>query len=188
VKLIVGLGNPGPDYARTRHNVGFRVVDLLGQRFGVDLGSRKFAGYFGKGTIRGESVALLKPLTFMNRSGQAVLEARQFYRLENADLLVISDDVALELGRLRIRKAGSAGGHNGLSDIIARLGADDFPRLRMGIGRPPGNQVSYVLGPFAPDEEPVVEQMVARAADAAECWAVEGADAAMNKFNLGPAA
>lgn len=184
MKLIVGLGNPGAEYVRTRHNVGFRVVDALAARWEIDLGSRKFHARFGKGAIRGEPAALLEPQTYMNRSGLSVLEARQFYQLGLADLLVISDDLALDVGRLRIRKGGSAGGHNGLADIIGRLGSEDYARLRIGIGRVAGSQTPHVLGAFAAEEEPLIDEAVKRAADAVECWVAEGPDAAMNKFNL----
>jgi PTH1 family peptidyl-tRNA hydrolase len=185
VKLIVGLGNPGKEYERTRHNVGFRAVDLLAGRWRIDMLSEKFHAWFGSGAIRDERVVLLKPTTFMNRSGQAVQAAGKFYQLELADLLVVSDDVALDLGRLRIRKQGSAGGHNGLSDIIRRIGSDEFCRIRIGIGDAPGAvRSSHVLGRFVPEEEEIVEPAIVRCADAVETWLSEGADTAMNRFNV----
>jgi len=186
VRLIVGLGNPGTRYAMTRHNVGFRVVDELGQRHGIELNREKFHAWFGRGTILEEDVVLLKPTTFMNRSGQAVQAAGRFYRLELADLLVLSDDHALPLGRLRLRGAGSAGGHNGLQDVIDRLGSNRFARLRLGIDPPVGDAVSYVLARFGEQEETVVAAACRRAADAVECWLVQGLEAAMNRFNADP--
>lgn len=188
MKLIVGLGNPGKEYANTRHNVGFRVVDLLGRRWNIEMLSEKFHAWFGSGNAGGERVVMLKPTTFMNRSGQAVMAAGKFYQLELADLLVVCDDVALEPGRLRIRKQGSAGGHNGLADIIQRLGNDAWCRLRIGIGDAPGAvRSSHVLGRFEADEVEMMDRAVCRAADAVETWLREGADAAMNRFNVDPA-
>lgn len=184
VKLIVGLGNPGKTYERTRHNVGFRVVDALAGRWGLEMLSEKFHAWFAKGAARGEQVVLLKPTTFMNRSGQAVLAAGRFYRLELADLLVVYDDVALDVGRLRIRKKGSAGGHNGLGDVIERLGTDEVCRLRIGIGKPIGSQTQYVLSPFEESEQACIESAIVRAADAVERWISDGADAAMNAYNV----
>jgi PTH1 family peptidyl-tRNA hydrolase len=186
VKLIVGLGNPGPKYAGTRHNVGFDVVDKLAGRWQVGMGAEKFHGWFGVGEFGGERVGLLKPTTYMNRSGQAVLAAGQFYKLELADLMVVVDDHALPLGRIRIRQSGSSGGHNGLEDIIARLGSDDWCRLRVGIGEPVGDMKNYVLSGYDESEKPVIEAGIVRAANAVECWVTEGPDAAMNKFNFEP--
>ncbi len=183
VKLIVGLGNPGTRYAATRHNLGFRVVDELAGRHVIDIGQEKFHGGFGSGSIGNQRVVLLKPTTFMNRSGQAVHAAGAFYRLELNELLVISDDMALPLGKLRLRPGGSAGGQKGLGDIINRLGSDAFARLRIGIDPPVGDPVDYVLTRFSPDEQPAIEQAVKRAADAVECWVANGIDAAMNQYN-----
>ncbi len=183
MKLIVGLGNPGPRYAGTRHNVGFDVVDLLASRWGVGMQSEKFHAWFGLGETGGERVALLKPTTYMNRSGQAVLAAGKFYKLELPDMLVIVDDHALPLGRLRMRKDGSAGSHNGLQDIVDRLGSENWCRLRIGIGESVGDPKDYVLSRFAEPEEAVIRVARARAADAIECWIKNGPDLAMTKFN-----
>lgn len=183
MKLIVGLGNPGSKYAGTRHNVGFQVVDRLAARWGIDLRTEKFHGYFGLGEVATERVALLKPLTFMNRSGRAVAAAGRFYKLELSELLVIVDDHALPLGRLRIREKGSAGGHNGLQDIIDRVGSSDWCRLRIGIGEPLGDPSGYVLGRFHDSELPVLEAVFDRAVDAAACWIKDGPDLAMTRFN-----
>ena len=153
MKLIVGLGNPGRQYERTRHNLGFMVADLLASRWSISL-AIKGSGAFGRGSIAGQPAGLLKPMTYMNRSGQAVLEVVQFYKLPLSDLLVISDDLDLPVGRVRMRAKGSAGGHKGLGDIIQRLGSDEFARIRIGIGRPDrGDAVDYVLSPFRPDEQ-----------------------------------
>lgn len=183
MKLIVGLGNPGTRYAATRHNAGFRVADELAVRHDIEMRTEKFHGYFGRGSISGTEAILLKPTTFMNRSGQAVQAAGRFYRLELSDLLVISDDVALPLGRIRLRRGGGAGGHNGLQDVIDRAGNDGFARLRVGVDAPLGSQVDYVLSEFGPDERSVAEDSFRRAADAVECWISEGIEAAMNRFN-----
>jgi PTH1 family peptidyl-tRNA hydrolase len=187
MKLIVGLGNPGPRYARTRHNVGLRVLEAVGGRAGVALDARRFAGRFGEGMLGGELVGLLAPETFMNRSGEAVAQA--LAELPVADpareLLVIFDDADLPLGRLRLRARGSSGGHNGLADVLDRLGSEEVPRLRFGIGRPaePRDTVAWVLEPFTPGEEDLLALAIPRAADAVECFVREGAAAAMNRFN-----
>ncbi len=183
MKLIVGLGNPGPKYAGTRHNVGFDVVDLLAARWGVGMQSEKFHAWFGSGEFGGSQVALLKPTTYMNRSGQAVLAAGKFYKLELPDLLVIVDDHALPLGRLRMRKDGSAGGHNGLQDIVDRVGSDAWCRLRIGIGGSVGDPKNFVLSRFAESEEMVIRIARMRAADAVECWVGDGPDLTMTRFN-----
>ncbi len=186
MKLIVGLGNPGPEYAGTRHNVGFDVVDRLARRFAPGAAPRsKFAGLAIDAEIGGEKCMLLKPMTFMNLSGRSVLEAMQFFKLEaSRDLLVIVDDLALPCGSIRLRPDGSSGGHNGLSDIGLKLGSNYWARLRIGID-PPGRvrQSDYVLGKFSPDQQPRVEASMAEAALAAEAWATRGLQEAMNRFN-----
>src|SRR5205085_7432881 len=154
MKLIVGLGNPGREYANTRHNIGFRVLDELARRHAIDLTRRKFSGVIGSGSIAGEQVLLLKPETYMNLSGRSVREALTFHKLEPSDLLVIVDDLALPLAKLRIREKGSAGGHNGLTSIVNELGTDEFARLRIGIGWIEGKRmVGHVLGAFTAEEE-----------------------------------
>lgn len=183
MKVIVGLGNPGERYRHTRHNLGYMVVDELARRHGLDLTQEKFHAWFGLGDILGEKVALAKPTTFMNRSGQAVLAIGRFYKLELPDLLIVTDDLALPLGRLRLRPSGSAGGHNGLLDIAARLGTQDFARLRIGIDAAAGNAVQHVLSEFDEREQAQVAASVRRAADAVECWISSGIQAAMNAFN-----
>jgi len=186
VKLIVGLGNPGAKYAGTRHNVGFEVVDRVASRGGIGLTTEKFHGWFGRGDVCGEPVVLLKPTTFMNRSGRAVLAAGRFYQIELEDLLVVVDDMALPVGRIRIRRMGSSGGHKGVQDIIDRLGTDAWCRLRLGVGERIGDPLSYPLSRFDDGEQPIVQQSYERAADAVACWIEHGAEAAMNRFNSGP--
>jgi len=186
VKLIVGLGNPGTKHAGTRHNVGFRVIDELARRCQADLSQEKFHAWFARATVAEQEVILLKPTTFMNRSGPAVLAAGRFYRLELGDLLVISDDLALPLGKLRLRGQGGAGGHNGLQDIIDRLGSEVFARLRIGIDPPIGDPVGWVLSRFSEAEESVAAAACCRAADAVECWIERGTECAMNRYNVEP--
>lgn len=184
MRLVVGLGNPGVKYEGTRHNVGFRVVDELSRRHGIDVSRSRFSGLTGNGSIGSEQVILLKPGTFMNLSGRSVREGLAFYKLLPGDLLVVSDDMALPLGRLRLRKSGSAGGHNGLASVVQELGGDQFARLRIGIEQVAGERmVGHVLGSFTRFEEEIIGPAVARAADAVECWLADGIDAAMNRFN-----
>lgn len=184
MKLVAGLGNPGSKYARTRHNAGFFVVEELSRRWSYGRARKQFNGLLADGTIRGERVLLLEPQTYMNLSGVSVREATTFLKIDTADLLVVVDDMALPVGRLRMRPRGSAGGHNGLTSIIQQLGTDAFARLRIGIGQVAGERmVGHVLGAFSSEEEPVVERAIQTAADAVECWIVEGTDAAMTKFN-----
>lgn len=190
-RLIVGLGNPGEKYARTRHNVGFDVIDALSKRWGVDLtGNRKFQGDFGEGFAKpGYKVGLLKPSTYMNRSGQSVRAVVDWYKLAPEAVLVVYDDMALPLGRLRVRPTGSAGGHNGMKSLIAHLGSQNFPRIRVGIGS--GDLVSdrdravvaHVLGKFRPDEKPLVQTTLDWAVEAIEEVLFKGMEAAMSDFN-----
>lgn len=188
MKLVVGLGNPGPEYDGTRHNVGFEVVDRLARRWAdpaASVAKSRFSGLVVEATIRDEKVLLLKPLTYMNLSGKAVAEAIRFYKLSPADdLLVVVDDTALECGSVRLKPAGGAGGHNGLTDVTRLLGTDTWPRLRIGIDKP--GQIplkNYVLGRFTPEQKPLVDASLDEAADAAACWASEGLASAMNRFN-----
>lgn len=183
MKLIVGLGNPGLKYAETRHNVGFCTIDELASRWRIGTDREKFHAWFGKGEICGEPAVLLKPTTFMNRSGQAVVAAGRFYRLEHADLVVVADDLALPLGRLRLRPGGSAGGHRGLQDIISRMGTEEFARLRIGIDSAIGDAADYVLSRFNAQENAIVERVIPRSVDAIECWITSGAEEAMNRYN-----
>lgn len=186
MKVIVGLGNPGPEYRETRHNVGFTVVDELVNRWRVaDQWREKFEALQIK-TLRGEDgVIIAKPLTFMNRSGQSVAAIAGFYKIEPADVFVIVDEAALPLGRLRARRDGSAGGHNGLKSIIEHLGTTAFPRMRVGVGRGDNRRdlADHVLGRFAASERETVSAAVLRAADAAEMFLSDGIERVMNAFN-----
>lgn len=185
MKLIVGLGNPGREYEQSRHNVGFWVVDALARRWSVAVSRRRHEALCGSGVWEQERVALLKPQTYMNRSGQSVAAALGFYQASAGDLLVVVDDMALPLGQLRLRGQGLSGGHHGLADIIERLGREDFSRLRVGIGAAaPGTAVAYVLGRFTREEEAVMTEAVERAAEAAQCWLEKGLEAAMNRYNV----
>jgi len=184
VKLIVGLGNPGPRYVRNRHNVGYQCVKRMAQRYGLTSGKVMFKAYLTSGQIAGVKVILARPLTFMNLSGQAVRPLLHWYRIDLSDLLVIYDDLDLPLGRIRLRKKGGAGGHRGVRSVIETLGTQAFPRLRIGIGRPVrGDPRDYVLSDFTPDELAVMEDAYQKAVAAIELFITEGIDAAMNRFN-----
>jgi PTH1 family peptidyl-tRNA hydrolase len=186
MKLIVGLGNPGPEYRDTRHNVGFLVVDALVERWRVGDEWREKFGALQIKTMRGEeTVIVAKPLTFMNLSGQAVAAVAGFYKIELGDILIVTDDVALPLGRLRARREGGAGGHNGLKSLIQSLGTQAFARMRVGVGRGDTRRdlADHVLGRFAADERDTVSAAVLRAADASEVFLSEGIERVMNVFN-----
>jgi PTH1 family peptidyl-tRNA hydrolase len=185
MKLIVGLGNIGRQYQKTRHNVGFEVLDALTIRNPGGSTKEKFDGRIMDLTILGERALLLWPYTLMNRSGQSVIAAAAFYQVPNEDLLIVCDDFNLPLGKLRFRSQGSAGGQKGLEDIIKRLGTDEFSRLRVGIGPVPNSwdAADFVLSRFSPAERPEIEDMIQNAADAVECWVREGIEVGMNKFN-----
>jgi len=191
VKLVVGLGNPGRRYAATRHNVGWRVLEVVARRVGISLAQERYGGRFGVGSLAGQRVGLLQPCTWMNASGRAVAEAREGLEIHDpTKLLVVSDDLDLPLGRLRLRSGGGAGGHRGLAHVIACLGTAQIPRLRVGIGRPPpGTEaVEWVLQDFSEDERPCLEVALSRAADALACFIAEGIEAAMDRFNAAPPA
>jgi PTH1 family peptidyl-tRNA hydrolase len=185
MKLVVGLGNPGPKYDGTRHNVGFAAVDLLAARHGVawEAAPRGVEALVGR--WRAEDVVLAKPLTFMNLSGTAIVGLLQFYKIDVADMIVVVDEVQLETGRIRVRPEGSSGGHNGLKSIVASLGTMAFPRLRIGVGRGDSRRdlADHVLARFDPAERDVVQDSVARAADAVETFVADGVQAAMARYN-----
>jgi PTH1 family peptidyl-tRNA hydrolase len=187
MKLIVGLGNPGREYRDTRHNVGFMVIDELARRHQLTmaLAPAQVPETFVAKKYGAEALLVAKPLTFMNRSGDAVAALARYYDITASDVLVVVDEVALPFGRLRARARGSAGGHNGLKSVIERLGTQEFPRLRLGVGRGDSRRdlADHVLSKFEPDERAELEMFIARAADAAEMFAVEGILPVMNKYN-----
>jgi PTH1 family peptidyl-tRNA hydrolase len=185
MKLIVGLGTPGDKYKETRHNVGFEVLGRLAKKFGAGTPRARFQGETVEATIADQKVLLLTPLTYMNASGGSVLAARDFYKIENTELLIICDDFNLPLAKLRLRAKGTAGGQNGLADVIRRLGTEEIPRLRIGVGAPVEGRgaTSHVLGRFLKDDQPIIAEALDRATDAAVLWVKFGLEAAMNKYN-----
>jgi PTH1 family peptidyl-tRNA hydrolase len=185
MKLIVGLGNPGRKYAATRHNVGFHVVAELAHRYGQGRARSRFRGEAVEAAIGGEKVLLLCPHTYMNRSGPSVVEARDFYKVELSDLLVICDDFNLPLARLRFRAKGSSGGQKGLQDIVRCLGSDQFSRLRIGIGAPPEHWdvADFVLSKFSAEDAKLMNDAVQQAADASADWTSDGIEFCMNRYN-----
>lgn len=184
-KLIVGLGNPGKEYERTRHNVGFAIVDAFAHRHRIAITKRDHHALVGDGRVGETRVFLLKPQTYMNLSGQAVASFLRQKPLPVTDILVVTDDIALPLGKLRLRAEGSAGGHNGLKSLIAHLHGQAFPRLRVGVGAPrdPAVQIDFVLGQFSRHEQADVDEQIDRAGAALETWLNEGIETAMNQFN-----
>jgi PTH1 family peptidyl-tRNA hydrolase len=185
VKLLVGLGNPGRAYEGTRHNVGFDVLDVLARRAGEPIRRARFSGETLPVTMRGIPALLLWPLTWMNLSGTSVLAARDFYKIDDADILVICDDFQLPIDTIRLRAGGSGGGQNGLADVLNRLGKTTIPRLRVGVGPMPvgWKSADFVLGKFSKAEREGISGALERAADAAEEWAAVGIQAAMNRYN-----
>lgn len=181
--LIVGLGNPGKEYEKTRHNIGFEAIDYIANKYNIDVNRAKFKGVCGEGFIGSEKVILLKPTTYMNLSGESIREVVNFYKLSEEDIVVLYDDISLEVGRMRIREKGSAGGHNGIKSIIANLGCDVFPRIKIGVGQPKGNLVSHVLGRFAKEEEELLESVIEASAEAIKVIMADSTKDAMNKFN-----
>ena len=187
--LIVGLGNPGAEYQNTRHNVGFRALDLLAERHKIDTRKTEKRAFVGYGKINDVPVVLAKPFTFMNLSGESVAPLLRMLSLTPADLIVLYDEMDLPVGRIRVRPDGSAGGHNGIKSLIQHLGTQEFPRVKIGVGRPGGGPtIDHVLGKFGRAELEPIQAAIARAVDAAECIVAEGTVAAMNRFNSAPPA
>lgn len=189
-QLIVGLGNPEKKYEQTRHNIGFEAIDLLASRWDISVSeNRRFQGFFGEGVgPKGAKIRVLKPLTYMNRSGQAIRAVTDWYKIPSTSVLTIYDDMDLPMGRMRLRLSGSAGGHNGMKSTIAHLGTQDFPRLRIGIGKPADagvdrSTVSYVLGKFSPDEKPIISEVLQLVGDAVELSIKQGVEKAMSLYN-----
>jgi PTH1 family peptidyl-tRNA hydrolase len=184
IKLIVGLGNPGTRYARSRHNVGFMLAERLARAHALRFARKRFNAEIAEDTLGAVRVMIAKPQTYMNACGEAVGRMFAFYKIAPADLLIVYDDLDLPLGKMRLRPKGSAGGHHGMESIIARVGTSDFPRLRVGISRPnPDDDIDHVLGSFDPAERAVMDDTFARAVEAIEAWVANGIDAAMNRFN-----
>lgn len=184
--LIVGLGNPGAEYAKTRHNIGFRCLDILAETLGCSVDKGKFQGLYGQTTYRGKKVYLLKPLTYMNLSGQSVLQLSAYFRIPPQRIIVLFDDISLEPGRLRVRPSGSAGGHNGIKSIIGELGSQDFPRVKIGVGgkpHPDFDLADWVLSPFSSQEEKALSVSLKNGADAALTIMEQGVSAAANAYN-----
>ena len=184
--LIVGLGNPGDQYENTRHNVGFRALDELAEIANVSVQKLKYKALTNTATVSGCKVLLMKPVTYMNLSGEAVGEAARFFKIPPERVIVLSDDTSLPVGKLRIRKSGSAGGHNGLKSIIQHLGTDQFPRVKIGVGEKPHpdyDMADWVLGKFPPADKKVIDEMVQKAAKAVEYYMKDGPEKAMGKFN-----
>lgn len=183
--IIAGLGNPTREYEKTRHNVGFEVIDVLADLLGTTVEEKKFKGCYGRGIIGGEKVLLLKPQTFMNLSGESIRAASDFYKVDPEHIIIIYDDISLDVGQLRIRKKGSAGGHNGIKNIIAHLGTQEFPRIKVGVGDKPKKMdlADYVLSRFSKEDRAAMEDAFKEAAKAVEVMITEGMDIAMNQFN-----
>ena len=183
--IIAGLGNPTKEYEKTRHNAGFDAIDVLAEKHGIQITERKYKAFCGTGFIGGERVLLAKPQTFMNASGESLREAADFYKIRPEQVIVIYDDISLRVGQLRIRTKGSAGGHNGIKSIIAHLGSQDFPRIKIGVGAKPDRMdlADYVLSRFSQTDRQMMEDACQDAADAVEFMLADGADAAMNRYN-----
>ena len=184
--LIVGLGNPGKEYEKTRHNCGFRALDILASKLGCKVDKNKFQGLYGQANYKGKKLLLLKPLTYMNLSGRSVLQLSAYFHVPPQQIIVLFDDISLPPGRLRIRADGSAGGHNGIKSIIAEVGSQNFPRVKIGVGakaHPEQDLADHVLSSFSAQEEKALAPALERAADAALCILETGTQAAANRFN-----
>jgi PTH1 family peptidyl-tRNA hydrolase len=185
MKIVVGLGNPTREYEGTRHNVGFSVIQRISDEYNIPVETKKHKALIGKGIIEGEKVILAKPQTYMNLSGESVRELLDYYKCDNSDLIVVYDDISLDVGRIRLRAKGSAGGHNGIKNIIAQLGTDVFDRIKVGVGEKPKQMdlVDYVLGRFSKDELEIIREGTDRAAKAVAQIISQGIEKAMNEFN-----
>lgn len=181
--LIVGLGNIGKEYEHTRHNVGFDVIDVLSKEYNIPVNREKFRGEYGEGHINNNKVILLKPSTYMNLSGESIIQFVNFYKIPNDNIIIIYDDISLEVGKLRIREKGSAGGHNGIKSIISHLSSDEFPRIKVGVGSPKNDLINHVLGRFNSDEAKIMEKVFDVSAEAVSYILKNNLREAMNKFN-----
>ena len=185
MKIIAGLGNPGAEYAHTKHNVGFMLVDALAERLNAPAWKEDFFSSVTEVCIGGEKVFLVKPLTYMNNSGEAIGPMLSYYKMETDDLTVVHDDMDIPAGMVRIRKKGSSGGHNGIKSVIAHVGGEDFSRVRIGIGRPPAGWtvINHVLAPFSSEDVPKIREAINYLLPAVECIVTDGVDLAMNRYN-----
>lgn len=183
--LIVGLGNPESDYARTRHNMGFDVINKIAKEYEIEMSRNKFDGIYGTGIIENEKVILLKPQTFMNASGESIIQFKNFYKLEDSQILVILDDIELEPGNIRIKRKGSAGSHNGLKSVVYSLKSENFPRIRVGIGKPliDTELIEHVIGHISEEEYTKLEEGIEKAKQATTSIIKDGIEVAMNKYN-----
>ena len=184
--IIVGLGNPEPEYARTRHNMGFDVINILAKKNNIELNRSKFNAIYGTGVIENEKVILIKPQTYMNNSGEAVVEFVRFYKEDLSNLIVIYDDMDTDIGKIRIRTKGGAGSHNGMKSMVKELNTEEFPRIRIGIGKPLNefDRINYVIGNIEEEEYIKLQEGENLGAEAVEYWIKNGIDNAMNKFNI----
>ena len=181
--LIVGLGNPGKEYDGTRHNIGFEAINYIANKYNIELNRIKFKGVFGEGFINNEKIILLKPTTYMNLSGESIREVINFYKIHTDNIIILYDDISLDVGRMRIREKGSAGGHNGIKSIISNLGTDVFPRIKIGVGGAKGSLVSHVLGRFSQEELTVLTKTISATEEAVEMMIIKSIKDAMNKYN-----
>ena len=183
--LIVGLGNPEDEYSKTRHNMGFNTINKLAEKYNIEVKQKKFQALFGSGIINGEKVILLKPQTYMNLSGNSVKEVIDFFKIDLKNLIIIYDDMDIEPGKIKVRKKGSAGGHNGIKSIIQQLGTEEFGRIRIGIGRPEykGDEINYVIGAIPEEDNIKLKEGIEKARDAVIELLKNGIDSSMNKFN-----
>lgn len=181
--LVVGLGNPGDEYKHTRHNVGFDMIDLISSKYNINVNRIKFKGMYGEGIIKNEKVILLKPSTYMNLSGDSIIEVVNFYKIPEDNIIVLYDDISLEVGKIRIRPAGSAGGHNGIKSIISRLGNENFGRIRFGVGKAKGELTSHVLGKFSEQDRKLLDKTLEVGVEALETIIDKGIADAMNRYN-----
>lgn len=183
--LVIGLGNPEAEYSKTRHNMGFNTINKIAQQYNIEINKNRFQGLYESAVIEGQKIILVKPQTYMNLSGNCVKEIADFYKVQKEEILVIYDDMDIEPGKIKIRKKGSGGGHNGMKSIIQMLGTEEFPRIRIGIGRPEhnGDEINYVIGAIPEEEIPKLEEGVEKAKDAVIEILKNGIDSAMNKLN-----
>ena len=181
--IIVGLGNPGNEYVNTRHNIGFSAIEYISNKYKIDINREKFRGIYGEGFIKSEKVILFKPTTYMNLSGEAIRQIIDFYKITPENILIIYDDISLEVGKIRIRDKGSAGGHNGIKSIISNMNTEMFPRIKIGVGQPKGDLIKHVLGKISKEDRVILDQVLDITLQATEVIIEDDTMAAMNQFN-----